>query len=366
MNVLYLINYAGKAGTEKYVENLVAYLHPHKCRCSLAYNVDGPLAQKLREQQIPTFPVTMKHPLDLSAAKRLAAICRENAIDIIHAQYPRENILAILAQRYGSGAKVIFTSHLTIYQPAPWRLLNRIFTPKDACVISVCNEGRAILEQNRVKADRIEVIFNGIDAKAMPPHDRAPLAEFGIGPQERVVSILARFAPEKGLDFLCRSLARLKAQTQVPFRVLLMGDGDLFGQIQQTVEKLGLAGTVILTGFRTDTNRLLAASDVYLNTSRANEAMSFAILEALANGLPVVATDVGGNRDLVTLGGVCGQIVPFGDEDGFAAALQQLLEDDTLRAKYSQAARAKTETTFALDHLLEEIYQVYCRQTGKI
>lgn len=359
MKVLYLINFAGKAGTEKYVENLVAHLHPEKAECGLCYNIDGPLAEKLRAKGIPTHQLTMRNPLDLKAAKELAAICKLEGYDVIHAQYPRENYIALLAKRFGCKAKVVFTSHLTLHQPGYWKLLNRLFTPGNHRIISVCGEGADILKSNGVAADKIQVIFNGIDAREPLPHDRSVLAEFGVPDNALVISILTRFAPEKGLGFLCDAIARVKQQTAVPFRLLMIGDGEQFDEIKATVQRLGLEDTVILTGFRTDTARLLAASDLYLNSSSCNEAMSFAILEALGAGLSVVATDVGGNSDLVHLGGKAGEILPFGDTEGFANAIVALLENDALRAQYSAAARHKATHEFDLHKLLDDVYQTY-------
>ena len=99
MKVLYLINYAGKAGTERYVENLIRHLHPHKARCGLCYNVDGPLAEKMRQSNIPTHRIEMRHMLDFRAARELAQLCKREGYDVIHAQYPRENSIALPSQR---------------------------------------------------------------------------------------------------------------------------------------------------------------------------------------------------------------------------------------------------------------------------
>lgn len=357
MKVLYLINFAGKAGTEKYVDNLINHLHPQKSECFLCYNIDGPLAEKMRDKGIKTFQLEMKSPFDTKASKKLAKICIENKIDIIHAQYPRENYIAIRSKKYGNPAKIVFTSHLTIHQPFLWKFFNRIYTKKNHCIISVCNEGKDILIENKVCPDKIKVIFNGIDASKMPAHDRSVLSEFGIG-DEKVISILTRFSPEKGLEFLVESIRLLRSKTDIPFKLLIIGDGDQFEEIKQKIKDEKLDDTIILTGFRTDTNALLAASDIYLMSS-SNEAMSFAILEALANALPIVATDVGGNRDLVNIQQSCGYLVNFGDTVNFSNRIKDLLEDDKLRTEFSAAAKKKAQSVFDLNKLLEDVYKTY-------
>ena len=359
MKVLYLINYAGNAGTEKYVVNLLRAYHPGRCECGLCYNIGGSLVEKVQEMGVPVFQLSMKDPFDLSAAKKLAKLCREEGFDVIHAQYPRENYIAILSRLFGSGARVVFTAHLTLDQPLPWRLLNRIMTPRDHRVIALCEEGAAVLAKNRVSKRRTTIVYNGVDAAAMPPRDKSVLTEFGIGEDELVLTILARFAPEKGLPFLCQAIARLKEKSQVPFRVLIAGDGAQLEEIRQLVRSLGLDGTVLLPGFRKDTAQLLAASDIYLNSSGYNEAMSFAILEAMASRLPVVATDVGGNRTLVELDGQAGFIVPYGDVEGYSDAIRTLLEDAGLRQRLGESARQKTMGVFSLNYLLDRTFETY-------
>ena len=359
MNVLYLINYAGKGGTERYVELLLRAYHPGRCRCGLCFNVDGPLAQTARDMGVPVFQLAMNSPFDLAAAKKLARLCREEGFDVIHAQYPRENCVAVLAGLFGSRARVVFTSHLTIRQPLLWRPLNWIMTSRDHRIIALCEESAAILAENRVNRSRTTMIYNGVDASAMPPRDRSVLARLGVGEDELALTILARFAPEKGLPFLCRAIGRLREKTRVPFRVLIAGEGEQLEEIRRLIRSLGLDGTVLLLGFRKDSARLLAASDLYLNSSGYNEAMSFAILEAMANRLPVVATDVGGNRTLVELDGQAGAIVPYGDEEGFSGAIQTLLEDDGLRQRLGEAAFQKTLGVFSLGYMLDRTFETY-------
>jgi glycosyltransferase involved in cell wall biosynthesis len=296
--------------------------------------------------------------LTLAAAKKLAALVRAEGYDVIHAQYPRENYIAILSRHFGCKAKIVFTNHLIVEQPAVWKLLNRFFTPKNHAVLTVCTHGRQVLERNGVARDKIRIVFNGVDAAAAPKRDRSILREFGIGENELVVSILTRFSEEKGVPFLLRSIARLKEKTDRPCRLLIAGTGPDFDRDKALLPQLGIEDRVVLAGFRTDTANLLAASDIYLNSS-SSEAMSFAILEALGAGLPLVATDVGGNPELVNTGGVCGLLAPYGDEDAYAEAIHTLLEDDTLRTRYAAAARAKALGEFNLYRLLDELFEIY-------
>ena len=136
MNILYLINYAGKAGTEKYVLNLMHILSAQGETCHLAYNVPGQLSETVSSEGFACFRFEMSTKKAFSAAKKLAGYCRENKIDVIHAQYPMENVIAILSRLFYRKVKVVYTSHLTIYQNTKWKILNRLFTPFDHRIIA--------------------------------------------------------------------------------------------------------------------------------------------------------------------------------------------------------------------------------------
>ena len=129
MKILYLINHAGKAGTEKYVLNLIEAYNDKKAKCYFAYNESGLLSEQMAERKISTFQFEMKNPYDINAAKTLARICRENKIDIIHAQYPRECYIAVLSRLFYKKTKVVFTSHLTLENSLAWRITNKLITP---------------------------------------------------------------------------------------------------------------------------------------------------------------------------------------------------------------------------------------------
>ncbi len=358
LRILFLINFAGKAGTEKYVENLVRIFSAADNDCRLAYNISGELSEKLAARGVPCFQIKLDgNPL--AAAKQLAAYCREHEIEVIHAQYPRENIIALLSLRHYAAPKVVYTNHLTIRSGLKWRVLNRIFTPLDHKIIAVCREGRDIMVQNGVCPERIEVIYNGVEPEKAPVRDLSVRPELGVGEGEFMLTILARYAPEKGLFFLLDALAELKKLTDKPFRCVICGDGEQFDEVKQKAQALGLGETVIQTGFRRDAGRILRASDIYLNTSSCNEAMSFAILEAMNCALPLVVTDVGGNRDLAETNIPCGFVVQYGDVSDFASAILRLMEDEALYKQFSADALRKVSEEFDLEKLAWDVYRAY-------
>lgn len=358
LRILFLINFAGKAGTEKYVENLVRIFSAADNECHFAYNIAGELSEKMAARGVPCLQLDLAGS-PFAAAKVLAAYCREHKIEVIHAQYPRENIVALLSQRHYATPRVVYTNHLTIRSGLKWRVLNRIFTPRDHKIIAVCREGRDIMIQNGVCPERIEVIYNGVEPETQPVRDMSARSELGIGEGEFMLSILARYAPEKGLFFLLDALYELKGLTDRPFRCVICGDGEQFDAVKQKAAELGIGDIVVQTGYRNDANRILRASDLYLNTSSCNEAMSFSILEAMNCALPLVVTDVGGNRDLAETNIRCGFVVNYGDAAGFAGAIHRLMEDEALYRQFSADALRKISEEFDLEKLAWDVYRAY-------
>ncbi len=358
MKILYLINFAGKAGTEKYVLNLVKAFNKNNDKCFFAYNIDGLLSEQMKELGILSLKLEMKNPFDIKAAKTLSDFCKENKIDIIHTQYPRENFIAILSKIFNPKIKVVNTCHLTLKTGFSWKILNMIFTRFDNKIISVCNYGKELMIKNGVCKSKITVIFNGIyyEEKNTKSTIRE---ELGIDNDTFVICTLARYAPEKGLSYLLDSFAALKKLTDRKLALIIAGDGELFDEIKKKKEELLLSDTVFQLGYRQDSENILAGSDMFINSAMCNEALSFAILEALGFGLPVIATNIGGNPDIINKSLPCGELVEYGDAKMTSEAILGLVEDKEKYKLYSDNAIKTVKEKFNLEKLLSDIYEVY-------
>ena len=357
MNILYLINFAGKAGTEKYVENLIEAYNGKKANCFFCYSIHGPLADKMIEKNIPYIRISMKNPFDLIAAKKLASYCKKNKIDVICPQYPRENAIAILSRIFYPKAKVVFTSHLTIRCNIIWKIINKLYTPHNHRIISVCSHGKELLIKNGFPAKKIDVIYNAIRADVTKKSSTIR-EELGLT-DEFIIFIMARYHFSKGLPFLLESINKLKKMTDKPFKLVIAGDGDDRALISQRIKELNLSDYVIELGFRKDTENILAGADLYVNSSSCLEALSFAILEALAKGLPVVATTAGGNTDIVNPETDLGIAVPYGDTTGFAKAICDIMSDEEMYNRMSKNAIRAVEGKFGYDRMLSKTFETY-------
>ena len=359
LKVLYLINHAGKAGTEKYVYNLVKTYKEKNTKCYFAYSEPGLLSEQMSQMGIESFVVEMKNPFDFKAAKRIAQICRDNNIDVIHTQYPRENYIALLSRRYYSGTRVVYTCHLTLKTSFLWKITNKIMTKNNHRIISVCNNGKELLIGNGVPENKIDVVFNGIVPSEKLPKNLEKREELGIDKDTFVITTLSRYHMAKGLDFFTDSINELKKITDKKFVVLFLGDGELFDDIKKRIVSCGLENEIKQMGFRNDAAQILSASDLYVNSAKCYEALSFAILEALDKSLPVVATRVGGNADIINDETNCGILVDYGDTKAMANAIKTMMEDKEKYDEFSVNARKTACEKFNLDVLLEETYTKY-------
>lgn len=360
MKVLYLLNFAGKAGTERYVETLVRYLNHTKVEAHFAYNEGGLLVERLEALGVPCRRTEMRRRFDFRAARELAALCKEWDIDLVHCHYLREHYTALLAKKYNPHIRVIYTNHFVMANDAVTRLSNRWMDKRQDQMIAVCNRGREQLIRNGWSGERIQVIFNSVDP-AVWAGDRSESTlrqELGLSDDRFVMLCASRFAGDKGHKYLIDSVKRLTTITDVPFTLVLAGDGPLLEPAKAQVKELGLEDCVKFIGFRRDIKNLYKGSDLYVNSSE-HEALSYLIIEAMAAGLPVIATDMGGNRDIVNDEAGCGLLVKYDDPVSMSDAMKRLMEDKELLESCRQGALRTIDEKFEIHKWMDKTFAAY-------
>ena len=204
---------------------------------------------------------------------------------------------------------------------------------------------RIARERWRFRADRVLYIPNGIDLRRFAAAAPDPLRPLRRTPEERLIGTVGMLRPEKNLARLLRLFARL--DTSRPTRLVVTGDGSERPKLEALAAELGLADRVTFTGHHPAPETILAELDVFALTSDT-EQMPYSVIEAMAAGLPVVATDVGDVRNL--LPEACrAHVHPPADEAGFAASLQRLLDAPDLRQSLGAANQDHARRHFALD-----------------
>ena len=162
MKILFLINKAGGGGSERFVLDLAEELKSRGIECVLAYGIEGPLAERARAACIRAVKLGLKRRDAFSAPKRIAELCRSEGVDVIHAQFPRENLYALQSLKHYDRPKVVWTCHWYQRQGVKWRLLNRAYSKRLLAAAAVYEGGMQMLKENGIPADKVCFINNGV------------------------------------------------------------------------------------------------------------------------------------------------------------------------------------------------------------
>jgi len=281
------------------------------------------------------------------------------AYDVVHAHGLRAGIDAGIATRR-SGTRSLVTVHNLVRTEisGPKAILYR--RAEAAAVLAtdhtfaVSNDiARHLRAGLKRRVDRIEVLYLGIGEP--PPVTRSKSevrAALGVGEASLIVTV-ARLAPQKSLDVLIDALARVDAGTHLA----ILGEGPLRVDLEQRMRTARLEGRVHFLGFRDDVADHIAAADVFALSS-VWEGVPLAAQEAILLDTPVVATDVGGMRELIA-NKVSGRLVPPGDPAALADALTEVLSSDERRSTYTRSALATLRDRFSTEKMLARLRDAY-------
>lgn len=241
--------------------------------------------------------------------------------------------------------------------------VRRLFRPFVTRYVAVSPDlARYLAGPIGVRPDRIEQVFNGVDTGRFHPGDaRAPIAGCPFGdPRHVLVGTVGRLDPVKDHAGLVRAFARalaLRPAHADRLRLVIAGEGPERARIEAEVRECGIGDRVWLAGERADVADLLRGLDLFVLPS-LGEGVSNTILEAMASGLPVVATRVGANADLVAEGST-GALVPPGNPEALAGALVAFADDPAACRAQGRAGRARVEQSFSLERMVERYHRLY-------
>lgn len=279
---------------------------------------------------------------------RLAGLLRRWQTDVVHSHEDRPLIHAAPAARLADVQTVIHTRHGQ--SPCLTRRQMTLINLAARCTdrfVGVSRDSARLTVQHGVSPKKVTTIWNGIDL------DRYPYS--GPCPEGPVVCV-ARLSPEKGIDMLIRAAA-LVVRENPAFILEIAGDGTCLSALRGLVDELDLANHVHFLGQVRDVSRLLARTSLFVLPS-LSEGISLTILEAMARGLPVVTTRVGGNIEAV-VEGETGLLVPPGDPGELAAAICRLQRDPEQGRALGRAGRARVEDHFDVRRMVAAYEALY-------
>jgi glycosyltransferase involved in cell wall biosynthesis len=216
-----------------------------------------------------------------------------------------------------------------------------------------------------VPESQVETIVNGVDVDRFKPDQvarRTVRTELGLESDNPVFGTVGRLVPVKDYATLLKAFG-VASREHAGAKLLIVGDGPEAQSLKALADSLSIGNSVIFAGNHDDVPALLAAMDVFCLTS-IREGMSNTLLEAHACGLPVLATDTGGNPEIVDAG-TTGYLVPVGDVDTLASRMRCLEWDSAKRRLMGEAARQRSITKFSLSTMVENYERLYERVTGQ-
>ncbi len=309
----------------------------------------GVLADDLEACGWPVTALGAPSGLRPALVLRLARLFRRGRADVVHTHDDRPNIHGAPAAKL-VGARVVHTRHsqgslLSRRQALLVALVSR-FTDRFVCI---SRDSAAWAVRHGIPRRRVRTIWNGIDLGRF-----AYTGPCAGGP----AVIVARLAPEKDVDTLLRAAATI-VRACPDFRLEIAGDGPCRGDLERRAAERGLGECVRFLGAVRDVPALLARARLFVLSS-LTEGISLTLLEAMARGLPVVATEVGGNVEVVRPGET-GFLVPPQQPDQLAQTLLQLWLDPVLGARLGRAGRQRVEGLFDVRRMVAEYEALYAR-----
>ena len=367
--IVHVVHQFDVGGLENGMVNLINRLPPERYRhavvCLQGYS---DYSRRIRNPEVEFYALDKKPGKDLGVYRRLARLLRELRPDLVHTR----NLSALEGQYvaawcgvparvHGEHGRDVFDLH---GKNRKYNLLRKLARPLVHRYIALSRDlERWLIDTVGVRPDRIAQIYNGVDIERFHPRREARGA---FGPpgfargDEIVIGSVGRMAEVKDFPTLVRAFISVIEQypeLRNHLRLAIIGEGASRAVCQAMADQAGVGDSIWLPGARTDVPELMRGFDLFVLPS-LGEGISNTILEAMACGLPVIATRVGGNPELVEEGRT-GALVPAGDAVAMAQAMLAYSRAPDLAESHGRAGRAEVERRFSMEAMLRAYMEVY-------
>jgi glycosyltransferase involved in cell wall biosynthesis len=364
--VLILANAFTTGGAENVILRLATHLNPEKYAVTVcAFRIDRPeVYQDYQDHGIQAISLEMNSlPGSISGMWKLYRLMRRLEIDIAYSFMTFPIVLGSLMARL-AGVPVILASERTMDFEARWRLkLKKLVSPLINEITANSYKVRQyIVSAVGYPAGKVSIIVNGVALEEPEPgQDRDEMRrQHGIENDEVLVGCVARLDQHKGQMYLLQAIVTLNRFPKL--KIMLVGGGDDLSRLRQFCQNNGISDRVLFVGKQHRVGSFLAMMDIFVLPSLA-EGMSNAVLEAMMNRLPVIATDVGGTSEAV-INNRTGLLVPPADPDLLAAAIKALLDNPSLARGLAEAGFEKVSTQYSLSQMVAATELLFERWRG--
>lgn len=348
-------------GLENGVVNVVNGLDAADFRSSICCLKDtGAFAARIRSAQVPIRSMGLRQGNDWGLPLRLARLFRSTRSDIVHTRNAESFFYASIAARLAGVPVLIHSEHGRTFTDRRLRWhAQRLLSGLAHGIFAVSADLREQLVRHiGLRSERIDVLYNGVDTAHFAAVDRNHArGDLGLPGDAFVIGSIGRLVNVKNYPLLLRAFA---AQGDHNAFLVLAGDGPERTALDALATQLGVAARVRLLGHRDDIPRILAALDVFVLCSRS-EGMSNTLLEAMAAGLPTIATRVGGNPEILR-DGLDGRLVADDDQQALAATLGELAGAAGMRRAMGERARRRVVQEFSMQAMVQRYAKYYVAQ----
>lgn len=320
----------------------------------------GGLFDELVARGTPVADLRKRDGLDPGLVRRLRRLIREWRIDVVHSHNYAAWLYTVLATRGLAQVRLVHSEHSRVEPMWRRRAMERWLARRTHAVIGVSADvTKSLVGDIGISPERAGVIANGIDLSRFRP-DAAGRTAFrtthGIAQDALLFGIVARLVPVKDHATLVAAFARVHAEAPHA-RLVIAGDGPCRAELEEQVRVAGLRAAVLFLGEVRQSQEVLRALDVYVLSS-VSEGMNLTLLEAMGTALPIVATAVGGNPEVVR-DGRTGLLVPASDPEALAAAMLRLAGDARQRGSFAAEARQRAEDRYSQAATLRAYERLY-------
>jgi glycosyltransferase involved in cell wall biosynthesis len=349
LTILQVITQRRYSGAERICLAICEELQRRGHRVMLLCKQNGTMPEIARAAGIETRTPAISGKLNLLSPVRIAAIAREIKADIIHTHLSTAGLWGSLAGRL-CGVPVAAHVHA----------MNSRFCYQFADRIITCSSGvRQHLVSQGVAAGMVRVAYNGIDLRRFDdvPGSDLMRRSLGVPLTAPLIGCVAHLSAKKGQEFLVRAVALLRDRWP-ELHCLLVGEGEMADELGNLAVSLGIGARIHILGFRSDAVALMNAMDLVVLPSIAKEGLGLVLVEAALLEKATVASNAPG-IDEALLDGISGVLVPPGNPEQLAEALDRLLADEELRTRMGTAGRKRALETFTIPAMTTVVENVY-------
>ncbi len=357
LKILHTESSRGWGGQEKRILLEAVSLQERGHRVLIAGQPDALLKPEAEGAGVPFWAVRMRKSWDPFALVHLIALIREFRPDLIHTHSSKDSWLAGVAGRLMRVA-LIRTRHVSI--PVSGHQLNWAYRFPHKIMTTAGRISQILVENGLCAASRVCVLPTGVDLSRF--HSGATgeafRAEFSVPEGAPAVGLIANLRKSKGIEHFLAA-ARILKDGGCRVRFFVVGEGQWRDIFRENADGLGLLdGTVTFTGYRDDVPDIMAALDVLVIASTGTEGIPQVALQAMAMGVPVVGTDVGGVPEAILPPGA-GVVVPPADSKAMASKIKELLDDAPRRARMGSSGKNYVKEHHSLNRMLDETERIY-------